>query len=176
MLLDEGMDTGDILLQREVEILPDDTAGTLHDKLAEIGAELMVETLAAIESGSVTPQPQDESKATVTKKIGKKESLIDWTRFPGKICDLSRAMDPWPGCHTKFQGKPLKVWRVTPCEEHGRKARPGEVLKARHDTLIVQAGDGAVRILELQLPGGKRMSIEEFMRGHTIEEGAILGE
>ncbi len=176
MLLDEGMDTGDILLQREVRILPDDTAGTLHDTLAEIGAELMAETLAAIEAGSVTPQPQEESKATVTQKIGKKESLIDWTLRPEKICDLSRAMDPQPGCHTTFQGKTLKVWRVTPYEGRGIKARSGEVLKARHDTLVVQVGDGAVRILELQLPGGKRMSVEEFMRGHAIEEGTILGE
>lgn len=175
MLLDEGTDTGDILLQREVEIADDDTAGGLHDKLAEVGADLMVETLEAIETHSVTPRPQDEAEATMTRKLGKKDATVDWSRSSKEIFDLTRAMDPWPGCQTTLRGDVLKVWKAEPSKEQPRKGEPGEVLTAEGGSLIIQTGEGAVRILELQLPGGKRMAAAEFMRGHSIEQGTMLG-
>ncbi|NQU09022.1 MAG: methionyl-tRNA formyltransferase [Candidatus Abyssubacteria bacterium] len=176
MLLDEGTDTGDILLQREVEILPDDTAGILHDRLAEVGAELMIETLEAVENRRVVPRPQDESKATMTRKLEKKDSIIDWSRSPGEIYSLMRAMDPSPGCRTTLGGSSLKVWKIAPCEETAPEAPPGKVLKAAHGEFVVQAAGGAIRILELQRAGGRRMSAGEFMRGHPVAEGSMLGE
>ncbi|UCD58945.1 MAG: methionyl-tRNA formyltransferase [Candidatus Hydrogenedentota bacterium] len=176
MLLDEGMDTGDILLQREMEITHDDTAGTLHDKLAEAGADLMIETLEAVETGVVVPYPQDESSATVTRKLNKKDATIDWSQPPGKVCDLTRAMDPWPGCQTLLQGKMLKVWKAKPCLMKAKRGEPGQVVTDERGNLIVHTGSGAVRILELQLPGGRRMSAEDFTRGHTIKEGTVLGK
>jgi len=175
ILLDEGIDTGDILLHREVEISRSDTAGSLHDTLALVGAELIVETLDALESGSVVPQPQDESKATLTKKLTKEDSAIDWTRSAEEIFNLTRGMDPIPGCTTVLKGDSLKIRKVEPLEDHARDASPGTVLSARGGDLIVQAGDATMRILEVQPPGGRRMSAEEFLRGRPIEEGAILG-
>ncbi len=175
MLLDEGTDTGDILLQREVVIADDDTAGFLHDKLAEVGAELMVETLEAVEKHSVTPRPQDEAEATMTRKLDKKDATVNWNRSAKEIFNLTRAMDPWPGCRTTFREDVLKVWKVEPCKEQPREGRPGEVLAAEGGSLIIRTGEGAVRILELQLPGGKRMTAAEFMRGHVIEAGTVLG-
>jgi methionyl-tRNA formyltransferase len=175
ILLDEGMDTGDILLQREVGVADEDTAGTLHDTLAQAGAGLMVETLDAIETHSVVPRPQDESKATVTRKFSKEDAMIDWTQSSEKIHSLARAMSPWPACRTMLHGAMLKVLKTIPCETHGREGDPGQILQAEGDSLIVQAGRGAVRILELQLPGGRGMSVGEFMRGHSVKEGTVLG-
>jgi methionyl-tRNA formyltransferase len=175
MLLDEGTDTGDILLQRTAPINADDTAGTLHDKLAEEGAELIVETLDALEDGAVAPRPQNEADASMTRKIGKKDSVIDWSRTPAEICNLVRAMDPWPGCQTTVRGALVKVWRVLPSEEKTRGGQPGEILRAARDGLLVQAGGGVVKILEAQPAGGKRMSIDDFMRGHPVQKGTVLG-
>jgi len=176
MVLDEGTDTGDILLQREVDISPEDTAGDLHDRLAEMGAELIVATLDALQRGAAAPVAQDESKATVTRKLTKEDSIIDWTRPHEEICNLTRAMDPSPGCRTMLGGKDLKIWKVTPLEGYVQKVEPGVVMEARGGELIVRSGDSALKILELQPPGGRRMSAEEFLRGHEIKEGTMLGE
>jgi methionyl-tRNA formyltransferase len=174
-LLNEAMDAGDILLQREVEISRHDTAGSLHDKLADEGSELLIETLDAIEAGSATPRPQDESQATITRKIKKEHSVIDWTRTAEEIFNLTRALDPIPGCSTFFGGDSLKVWKTELLEKYPAEGRPGEVLKAQGSDLIVKAGDFALKILELQPAGGRRMSAEEFLRGHLIEEETVLG-
>jgi len=176
MVLDEGTDTGDILLQREVDIFPEDTAGDLHDRLAEMGAELIVATLDALQRGAAAPVAQDESKATVTRKLTKEDSIIDWTRPHEEICNLTRAMDPSPGCRTMLGGKDLKIWKVTPLEGYVQKAEPGVVMEARGGELIVRSGDSALKILELQPPSGRRMSAEEFLRGHEIKEGTMLGK
>jgi len=176
ILLDEGMDTGDILLQREVEICDDDTAGALHDKLADVGADLMIETLEFVGAPDSVSRAQDESQATFTRKLGKKDSIIDWSQSAEKIHVLSRAMDPWPGCQTTFRGKSLKVWKMELSKEDGGEDEPGEVLASERGGLIVRAGYGAVRILELQLAGKKRMSAEEFMRGNAVEKGMVFGK
>jgi methionyl-tRNA formyltransferase len=116
ILLDEGMDTGDILLQREVEISDDDTAGSLHDRLADAGAALLVDTLDAVENGSIAPRPQVESNATITRKIAREDCIIDWNQPGEKIHNLVRAMDPAPGCQTTMGQKVLKIWKVQTCE------------------------------------------------------------
>jgi methionyl-tRNA formyltransferase len=174
-LLNEGMDAGDILLQREVEISRNDTSGSMHDKLAEVGAELLIETFDAIESRSVSPRPQDGSQVSITRKIKKEQSLIDWTKPAEEIFNLTRALDPIPGSRTTLGGESLKIWKVDPLDECAMEGAAGEVLEARGGNLIVQAGDSAVKILELQPAGGRRMSAEEFLRGHTVDEGTVLG-
>ena len=175
-LLNEAMDAGDILLQREVEISNGDTAGSLHDKLADIGAELLIESLEAIESRAISPRPQDESKVTVTRKLTKEDSLIDWTKPAEEIFNLIRALDPVPGGRTFFEGEPLKIRKVEPLEQREREGQLGEVLKARGGNLIVQTGDAALKILTLQPSGGRKMSAEDFLRGHTVNEGTVLGK
>ncbi len=159
-----------------MDIFPEDTAGDLHDRLAEMGAELIVATLDALQRGAAAPVAQDESKATVTRKLTKEDSIIDWTRPHEEICNLTRAMDPSPGCRTMLGGKDLKIWKVTPLEGYVQKAEPGVVIEALGGELIVRSGDSALKILELQPPGGRRMSAEEFLRGHEIKEGTMLGK
>jgi methionyl-tRNA formyltransferase len=175
IFLDEGMDTGDILLQREVEIAENDTAGTLHDRLADIGAELMIETLDAIESGNITPRSQNESEATITRKTKKEDVIINWSQSPREIVNRIRAMNPIPGCQTDFQGDVLKIWKAEPFGEYTKDAEPGKVLVVTQNTLVVKAGGGALRLLEVQRAGKKRMAIEEFLRGQRVEEGMVLG-
>lgn len=175
ILLDEGMDTGDILLQKSVDISADDTAGMLHDRLAKVGAELVIETLEAIENRSVTPRRQDETKATVTKKISKEDSIIDWNQSPDRVRDQIRAMDPVPGGQTTLGGKVLKIWRAQLWEKPVEETEPGRVLTVMPDSIIVRAGDGALRILEVQRAGKRRMSMAEFLRGQKIAEGTLLG-
>ncbi len=175
ILMNEGMDTGDILLQETVPISDADTAATLHDKLADVGASLLVKTIDRLDPKEVTPQPQDSSKATYTKKITKSDAQIDWKRSPIEIFNQVRAYDPWPGCETMLGEKPLKIWKVAPAKESRESGKPGEILSVEGGDVIVQAGRGAIRILELQMPGGRRMTAAEFLRGHVLKSGAILG-
>jgi len=175
MLLNEGMDTGDILLQRKVSIADDDTAGTLHDRLSQIGASLMVETLDGMEEETITLQPQDATQATITKKITKEETRIDWNRAPEEIHNRVRAFNPWPGSETLLEGKPLKIWRTVPAGTREDTGEPGEVLAAEGNDLVIQASGGTMRVLELQLAGGKRLRTAEFLRGHPVKPGVILG-
>ena len=173
MLLDEGLDTGDILLQKAIEITEDDTAATLHDKLADLGAALVVETLDGLEEGTISPRPQDPRKASMTKKISKSDAKIDWNQSSRKICNQTRAFDPWPGCETTHGGRPLKIWKAV-AEDEENVGEPGKILVAENARLLVQAGRGTVRILELQLPGGRRMTVDEFLRGHPIAPGSTF--
>lgn len=175
-LLNEAMDAGDILLQWEVEISSGDTAGSLHDKLADIGAELLIESLDGIESRTISPRPQDESKVTVTRKLTKENSLIDWSKPANDLFNLIRALDPVPGGRTFLGGEPLKIRKVEPLGQSEKEGQPGEVLKAQGGNLIVQAGGSALKILTLQPSGGRKMSTEEFLRGHTVNEGTVLGK
>jgi methionyl-tRNA formyltransferase len=176
ILLDEGVDTGDILLQKDIDISEDDTTGSLHDKLADLGAGLMVETLDAVERRDITPRPQNESDATLTRKITKEDSIIDWNQSPREIFNRIRALDPTPGCQTKLGAEVLKVWKTRPCKQRTREAAPGEVLSVLRDSLVVKAGDGALHILEVQRAGKKRMTVEEFLRGQRVEVGMVLGK
>ncbi len=170
MLMDEGMDTGDILLQRQVAI-EDDDAETLAERLSHVGAELLVETLEALERGALTPRPQDDSAATYAPMLKKEMGLIDWSRDAEEIRNLVRGLRPWPGAYTQWGEKTLKVIRAVVAQGEGR---PGEVIEAS-TSLVVAAGRGALRIEELQLEGSKRMGAADFLRGHRIETGTVLG-
>ncbi len=172
MMMDHGMDTGDILMQMSLEIQDSETAEELSERLSVLGSRAILKTLKALKDGKLERTPQSEADATYTPLLNKKHGEIDWDQGPVQIRNHVRGMNPWPGAYTLFQGKSLKIWRVTPHEE---KAGPGRVLHAK-ERLIIAVKDGSVIIDELQLPGKKRVSGPEFLRGHhELREGMILG-
>ena len=173
-LMDEGMDTGDILMQRRVPIEEDDTAGSLHDKLAEVGAEVMLETLGGLERSILKPQPQDHSRATYAPKLKKELGKLDWSRPSRELFNLIRGLNPAPGAFTFFKGKRLKVhWaRVVDLDHQGR---PGEVVSV-DEGLIVKTGDGVLELSEVQPEGKRPMGGPDFVRGYKVTKGDRLGE
>jgi methionyl-tRNA formyltransferase len=174
MRIDVGLDTGDILLQRETAILPEDTSETMAPRLAEMGATLMIETLRELQAGTIVGRPQDHSKATLAPILKKEDGLIDFDRTAVEIWNRLRGFQPWPGAYTSFRGKRLQVHAATPLPEPLRLA-PGEV-RAAKDTLIVGCGnETALAIGELQLEGKKRVSGRDFLHGYNLSRGELLG-
>jgi methionyl-tRNA formyltransferase len=170
--MDAGLDTGAVLAQSGVPIAADDDAGTLHDKLAALGAETIVATLADVQAGRARPVPQPQQGVTYAGKLRKQEALLDWSRPAVELERAVRAFRPAPGAATLLDGAPLKVWRVTvTC---GRGA-PGELLSTSDAGLVVAAGNGALVITELQRPGGRRLAAAEFLRGHRLAAGVHFG-
>jgi methionyl-tRNA formyltransferase len=170
MRMDAGLDTGPILLRKEVAIGARDTAGSLTERLAQVGAEAIVEGLASY--ASLEPRAQDESLACYASKIGKAEALIDWTLSSELIDRRIRAFDPVPGAESRYAGSMVKIWSAEPADGEGT---PGEVLHANRDRLVVACGQGAVRIAELQRAGGRRLAAGDFLRGTAVAPGARLG-
>ena len=169
----EGLDTGDILLAKKIEILPEDTAGTLFDKLGGLGAETLLEYLNKLECGeTVVPVPQNEAEATYFPILKKSDGLIDWTASAEAVCNRVRGVTPWPGAFTYHCGRTIKLHRVLPADGTGR---PGEVIVSDRSGIIVACGRGSVRLEELQAEGKKRMSYADFLNGNKITEGEILG-
>ena len=174
MRIDAGLDTGDILLQREVAISPDDTAETLGPRLATIGADLVVDTLRGLEAGSIRPQPQDHSRATLAPLLKKEDGLIDFTCSASQICDRLRGFQPWPGAYTIFRGKQLRVQAARAAETVFR-AEVGELL-VRDDRLLVgSGGNTTLELLEVQLEGKKRTMARDFIHGYRPPSGERLG-
>jgi methionyl-tRNA formyltransferase len=176
MLLDAGMDTGPILNQREVAITDEDTTGSLGTKLAQVGAQLLMETLPAWIEGRVKPRPQDESGASYSKMIKKEDGEIDW-RFPAKeIWWRVRAFDPWPGCYARWHDKRLKLVKVFPL--HGEKSdEPGKVIALPPPAPVsvgVETGDGVLGLVRLKLEGKRELSADEFVRGQRDFIGSRL--
>ena len=169
MQMDQGLDTGPILLQQTIAISPDDTAGTLHDKLAMLGARLLVRALEA----PPAPRPQDASVATYAARIGRGEAEIDWRNTAAAIERRVRAYDPVPGAQTRHEGVALKVWRAR--IEHGVSAAPGTVCAAEPDGIVVACGGDGLRITELQRAGGKRLAARAFLSGFRLARGARFG-
>lgn len=173
--MDPGMDTGDILLQERISIRPEDTAGSLSVRLAEQGAELLVKTLRGIESGEVSPNPQDHSKATLAPLLGKEAGEIDWTQPADRILNGIRGLDPWPGAYT-FSGKDRwRVWKARK-EDQATDLKPGTLIKVEPDGILVSTGQHCLKILEIQPANGRRMSVGEFLAGHALEPRAVLGK
>lgn len=172
MLLDEGMDTGDILLTKEFEIPEQMTSGELFDALSPLGAELLTETVDALESGMIFPKKQDESKATHAPMLSKEMAEIDFSKPAEQIINLIRGMNPWPVAFTAFGDMKIKVYSA---KRAGKSSAPaGEVLAGK--SLVVSCGDGgSVELCEVQLVGSRRMTSEEMLRGHKISEGSVLG-
>jgi len=169
MQMDEALDTGPILLQEALPISPDDTAGSLHDKLAALGARLLLRALG----DAPTPRPQNEREATYAARIAKGEAEIDWGRTAQEIERRIRAFDPVPGAHTRLDGTALKIWRARP--DRGPRAAPGTVCSAEPGGILVACGSDALRILELQRAGGKRMIADVFLSGFKLTPGARFG-
>jgi methionyl-tRNA formyltransferase len=167
-----GLDTGDVLSQRATPIGPDETSAMLHDRLAVMGGELLLDTLPPYIAGALTPQPQDHAAATYAKKITKADGLLSWTRSAFDLRTQMRAFNPWPGTFVTWSehGRPrlLKIWRAQMDPRHGR---PGEVLQADKSGLVVACGVDALRLEELQLEGGRKMTAAEFLAGHDVREG-----
>ncbi|HUI05781.1 MAG TPA: methionyl-tRNA formyltransferase [Verrucomicrobiae bacterium] len=168
MFMDERMDTGDIILQRAHPIHADDTSATLHNRLAKLGADVLVETVALIAAGKAPRTKQDESRATYAKKLAKEDGCIDWPRPAVEIERQIRAFNPWPSAYTHCGDLLLKVWRAEVVE--GAGGRPGELVSG----FVVATGQGGLRILELQPANGKRMTFDAFLRGHAVEVGTVF--
>jgi len=172
MKMDEGMDTGDMLLKKELPIDDEDTGETLSEKLSEIGGKLLIETIRLLKEGRLNPIPQDHSQATYAPMLKKEDGKIDWKKSAEEIKNLIRGTLPWPGAYTNLEGKLLKIYKARLAEDEGK---PGEIIKSDSDTLRVATGKGALDILELQIEGAKRLKTEEFLRGRKIKERTILG-
>jgi methionyl-tRNA formyltransferase len=172
MRLDAGLDTGDILLQQQLSIAPDDSSETLAPRLASIGADLMVATLHGLAAGTVHPRPQDDSQASLAPILKKEDGLVDFSRSAEEISNRIRGFQPWPGAHTKFRGKNLQIIKARP--EPGTLS-PGE-LHATVDRLVVGCGHASsLDLQEIQLEGKKRSSAAEFIRGYRPQAGEKLG-
>jgi len=172
MRIDVGLDTGDILLQKEIPIAPDDTAETLAPRLAAIGGDLIVETLRGLQAGAIKPRPQDGTKATLAPILKKEDGRIDFRLKAREICNRLRGFQPWPGAFTTFHGKSLHVWNaaVLTCA-----LPPGELL-IKDDLMSVGcAGETALTLLEVQPEGKKRMAARDFIHGYHPHTGDLLG-
>lgn len=173
MRLDEGLDTGDMLLQRELAITRENTALSLSPKLAELGANLLVETLRGLELGTIHPTPQDNSQATLAPLLKKEDGFVDFSRTADEIHNRMRGFQPWPGATTRFRGKGLKLIAARPTENENIVT--GE-LRIRTDRLIVGcAGNSSLELLEVQPEGKKAMSGREFINGYRPQQGERLG-
>jgi methionyl-tRNA formyltransferase len=175
MRIDEGLDTGDILLQRELPIEPDDTAETLGPKLAAVGAELMVETLRGLESGQVRAVPQNHALATLAPILKKEDGRIDFARTSAEILNRLRGFQPWPGAYTAFKSKTLQVHKARPLELSVGLG-PGEVA-VEGTRLVAGCGQGtALELIEIQMEGKRRMLAREFINGYHAKTGDHLGQ
>ncbi len=173
MQMDEGMDTGPILLQQGFDLAADETAGSLHDRLAPLGARLLTEALQGLLAGTLRPTAQDHGRASLAPLLTKEDGRVDLTR-PAREVDLRvRGLDPWPGAFTTLGDQPLKLFcsRVEP----GGEGRPGEVLGVDRRGLLLACGQGSLRVAELQLPGRRRMPAGALLAGHPIPPGTVLG-
>jgi methionyl-tRNA formyltransferase len=165
MQMDAGLDTGAMLLEESTPITAADTSATLHDRLAALGAHLVVQALDLLAQGALHPRPQPDEGVTYAHKIDKAEAAIDW-RAPAAVIERRlRAFDPFPGGTTELARQPLKVWRASVVPGSGT---PGQVLEASADRLVLACGEGALALLELQLPGGKRIAAREFLQRHPL--------
>lgn len=174
MLMDEGLDTGAILMQRKIEILPEETAGELHDRLAQLGAETLIETLEKWQKGALTPRVQHDADATFAPRLIKEDGLIDWERPAEVICNQIRGMDPWPGAYTYLGEKRLKLFRGRLIKKESGK-KPGTVVDTGDEGITVSTGAHHLLITEVQLESRKRVAGKTFLRGHPVPPGTRLG-
>ena len=188
MQMNEGLDTGDILMQESIPLSADETAGSLYDKLSSMGGPLLLKALDAMEAGTVTPVPQGDSGTHYAKMLRKEMGNIDWTKSAEEIGRLVRGLNPWPSAYTHWNGKMLKIWMAETvtqeelsalgCDEKNgmdlKEAQPGTVMIVTKDTLMVQTGDGLLALTELQMEGKKRMPVQAFLMGCRMQIGEKL--
>jgi methionyl-tRNA formyltransferase len=175
MYQSEELDAGDIILQHQVAIQPEETAGELATRLAELGAGLLVEAVDLIGRGAAPRQPQDHARATYAGRMTKADGALHWGRPARDLANQIRAVTPWPGAYTQWRGGLLKVWRAR-AGPGSVGAEPGTVLGADRSGVTVACGEGVLLLLDVQPEGGRRMPAEEFLRGHRLEPGERLSE
>ena len=173
MMMDVGMDTGDILLIQKEPIHPEDTAATLHDRLATLGAKVLIDTLTQLADGHLKATPQDNSKATVAPMLKKEDGRIDWNRPASEIVNQIRGMTPWPGTFAYIGKKRIKIFKALPVAAEMTGA-PGTVLIGFPDELRIATGDGVLSVLEVQSEAGRRLNIKDYLLGHPVEPGIKL--
>ncbi len=173
MQMDTGLDTGDVLLKKETVITDQDTGGTLHDRLALLGAEALLEALPAYLEGKLKGLAQDAGEATYARKLDKQEALLDWRKPAAELALRVRALNPWPVAECGYEGRRLRIWAATALED-SRAADPGAVVASGADGIRVACGSGQLLLQELQLPGGRRLSAQEFLNARVVD-GVRLG-
>lgn len=174
MQMEAGLDTGPMLLKVTTPITAGDTGGSLHDRLAQLGPQTVVQAIAGLAAGTLQGEVQDDALATYAHKLNKDEARIDWNRPADELERLVRAFNPWPICHSTLDGQPLKVLAAEPAEGRGQ---PGQILDASKDGLTVACGEGALRLTRLQLPGGKHLAFADLYnsRREQFAPGQVLG-
>jgi methionyl-tRNA formyltransferase len=176
MQMDAGLDTGDMLLVRSIPILPADTTGVLHDRLAKLGGDLMVQALAQAAQGTLTPVKQPLEGITYASKIDKSEAAIDWAQPAQTICQRIRAFNPFPGASTQLNGETLKIWAAQASDGSASASQScGEIVAVAQTGIAVAAMNSVVAVTELQRPGGTRLGVADFLRGNTLQVGQVLG-
>ena len=173
MLMDDGLDTGDILLSSKIKIFSDDTSGTLHDRLANLSADVLIQTIEHIEAGDIRPISQDNSQATYAPLLKKNDGRMNWEMPAQTLEAFIRGMTPWPGAFTFHGKKRLKIFKAIPINIDAVEP-PGTVIKRFPDELCVATGKGALSVIEIQGESGKQLLIKEFLQGYKIAPGTIL--
>ena len=177
MRMEAGLDTGPVLASARTPITAQDAGGSLHDRLAQLGAELLVKNLPALLRGELHAQPQNDALATYAKKLEKAEAVIDWSQSAAQIDRQIRAFNPWPVAQTTLGNDTLRIW-FSHCSEHTHHAAPGTIVGQHNDALLVATGDGVLAITELQWPGGKRLPVKDILnaRAAQLAVGVRLGQ
>ena len=181
MMIEEGLDSGDVLSTAEIAIGADETRGELEVRLARRGAELLLETIPGYLSGEIRPRPQDHSRATSAPRLKKEDGWIDWNRSAQRIHDQVRACNPWPGGQTSFGGQPVKVWESRlphpgqPAADCGRELQPGSIAEIGEAGIAVRCGDGCLLLRRLQPPNRNRLRAKDFANGFGVREGDAFG-
>lgn len=173
MHMDAGIDTGDMIMKEEVPIDSKETGGSLHDKLAVCGGQLLLKALEAIENGTAAREKQNDAEMSYVKILEKSQGHIDFSRSAIEIERLIRGLNPWPSAFTTLEGKTLKIWDSDVLEEIS-EGKPGEIIQVTKDSIIIKTGKGNLAVKELQLEGKKRMKVDSFLRGYTVVLGTIL--
>ena len=175
MLMDEGMDTGAMLLQTSIDIAPEDTAGSLSSRLADLGGRLLVETLSQLKAGTLTPRPQDHSQATLAPLLKKEDGVIDWSLPATSIANRIRGLTPWPGAFTFLGADRWTIYRAVAIDEAATLS-PGQITALTKDGIYVATGSGVLAIHELQAANSRRMPVAQYLTGHPLQTGMPLSQ
>lgn len=175
MFTDVGMDTGDMLLKGEVEITEDMTCGQLHDRLSQLGAEVLKKTLIELKAGTLERIPQSEAEATYAPMMTKNTGLIDWTKSAKEVHNLVRGTNPWPGAFTYYKGQKMKIWLTSVISEDKHGLKPGTICKVGKEGIDIACGEGKLIIKEVQFECCRKMCVEDYICGHKMDEGEMLG-
>jgi len=173
MLMDEGMDTGAMLLQEAIPIEPHDTAGSLSPKLAELGGRLLVQTIAQLKTGSIVPRPQDHTKATMAPLLKKEDGVLDWSLPAQSIANRIRGLTPWPGAYTFFGSDRWTIIKAVSSAEQSRET-PGRIVAVTKDAITVSTGEDSLTLLDIQPANSRRMTVAQYLAGHAVQIGQVL--